>query len=181
MIFTPAVLSLHSLPFTATTVQLTLIVEKGFNSQHCTRIGHSSQDALFPVTKHGIHFHPFSMFHPLSFLLSIPPVPQTHPPSPIRALCSPSANQMSPLPPPPHTPRSPNKGAPPHLAQRGLTISPKLPRTQRPRPFPPKDLLNGPICSPLNPCLCTTHPHAPPPPLRSCLPFPVSSSLRLLS
>ena len=30
--------------------------------------------------KHGIHFHPFSMFHPLSFLLSISPTPQTHSP-----------------------------------------------------------------------------------------------------
>lgn len=131
------------------------------------------------VMKHGIHFHPFSMFHPLSFLLSIPPTPQTPLPSPIRAPSSLSANQTSPLPPLPSSQRSPNREMPPLLAQHGLMTSPKLPPTQRPRPCPPRDRQSGPICSPSSPC--TTHPPARPPLLRSRHPSLVSSSPRPLS
>lgn len=136
--------------------------------------------------KHVIHFHPsFSMFHPLSFLFSISPTPPPHPtnplPSPIKAPSSLSANQTSPLPPLRPSQRSPNREAPLLLAQHGLMTSPKLPPIQRPRPCPPRDLPTDPICSPSNPCLCTTHPPAHPPLLRSFHLYPVSSSLRPLS
>ena len=133
------------------------------------------------IMKHDIHFHPLSMFHPLSFLFSISPTPNpTNPlPSPIRAPSSLSANQMSPL--PPLSQRSPNREAPLLLAQHGLMKSPKLPPTQRPRPCPPRDPATGLICSPSNPCLCTTHPLAHPPLLHYCHPSPVSSSPRPLS
>lgn len=137
------------------------------------------------VMKHVIHFHPsFSMFHPLSFLFSISPTPPhpTNPlPSPIKAPSSLSANQMSPPPPLPPSQRSPNREAPLLLAQHGLMTSPKLPPIQRPRPCPPRDLPTDPICSPSNPCLCTTHPPAHLPLLRSSHLSPVSSSLRPLS
>lgn len=134
------------------------------------------------VMKHDIHLHPFSMFHPLSFLVSIPPPHKPPPlPSPIKAPSSLSANQTSPQPPPPSSQRSPNRETPPLLAPHGLMKSPKLPPTQRPRPCPPRDRPTDPTCSPSNPCLCTTHPPAHPPPLHSCHPSLVSSSPRLLS
>lgn len=116
------------------------------------------------------------MFHPSLFLVIHPSRPTNPLPSPIRAPSSLSANQTSPLPQPPHTLRSPNKEAPPLLAQHGPTISPKLPPTQRPRPCPTKDPPTDPTCSQSNPCPCKTHPLAHLPPLRSCHPSPVSSS-----
>lgn len=138
------------------------------------------------VIKHDIHFHPFSIFHPFSFLFSISPPPTTptllqpsH--SPTRAPSSLSANQTSPAPLLPPSQRSPNRETPPLLVQHGLMTSPKRPPTPRPRPCPPKDLLTVPTCRPSNPCPCTTHPPARPPPPRSCHPSLASSSLRPLS
>lgn len=148
--------------------------------QFCTFTAHKMHSF---VIKHDIHFHPFSMFHPFSFLFSISPTPHpTNPlPSPIRAPSSLSANQMSPLPPLPPSQRSPNREASLLHAQHGLMTSPKLPPTQRPRPCPPRDPLTDPICSPSNPCLCTTHPPARPPLPHCCHPSLVSSSPRPLS
>lgn len=125
---------------------------------------------------------PFSIPSLSCFPCLPPPHPdKPPPPSPIRAPSSLSANQMSPLPPLPHSQRSPNREAPPLLAQHGLMTSPKLPQTQRPRPCPPRDPPTDPTYSPSNPCLCKIHPPARPPLPHSCHPSPVSSSLPLLS